>query len=50
MRLCLADEERPEHLLTFATLTGAARVALGADLPPMYTDDEALARDLAPPP
>jgi len=45
--LCLADEEQPEHLLTFATLTGAARVALGADLPPFYTDDETLARDLA---
>jgi len=44
--LSLADEEKPEHLLTFATLTGAARVALGADLPPFYTDDEALARDL----
>jgi len=44
--LCLADEEHPDHLMTFATLTGAARVALGADLPPFYTDDEALARDL----
>ena len=30
-----------------ATLTGAARVALGPDLPPFYTDDEALAADLA---
>ncbi len=45
--LSLADEEKPEHLFTFATLTGAARVALGADLPPFYTDDEALARDLS---
>jgi len=44
--LSLADEEKPDHLITFATLTGAARVALGADLPPFYTDDEALARDL----
>lgn len=43
--LCLADEERPDHLITFATLTGAARVALGPDLPPMYTDDDTLARD-----
>jgi leucyl aminopeptidase len=43
--LCLADEESPDYLLTFATLTGAARVALGPDLPPFYTDDEALARD-----
>jgi leucyl aminopeptidase len=30
-----------------ATLTGAARVALGPDLPPFYTDDDALAGDLA---
>jgi leucyl aminopeptidase len=29
------------------TLTGAARVALGPDLPPFYTDDEALALELA---
>ena len=32
--------------LDLATLTGAARVALGPDLPPFYTDDEALASDL----
>jgi len=44
--LSLADEEKPDHLMTFATLTGAARVALGADLPPFYTDDEDLARGL----
>ncbi|MEL7480922.1 MAG: leucyl aminopeptidase family protein, partial [Pseudomonadota bacterium] len=30
----------------FATLTGAARVALGPDLAPVYTDDEALAADI----
>jgi leucyl aminopeptidase len=30
-----------------ATLTGAARVALGPDLPPFYTDDNQLADDLA---
>ncbi len=41
--LTLADEESPDMLLTFSTLTGAARVALGADLPPLYTDDDALA-------
>jgi leucyl aminopeptidase len=45
--LALADEEEPDLLLDFATLTGAARVALGPDLPPFYTDDEALARDIA---
>ncbi len=41
--LALADEEAPDLLLDFATLTGAARVALGPDLPPFYTDDDALA-------
>ena len=45
--LALADEEAPELLLDFATLTGAARVALGPDLPPFYTDDEALAAAIA---
>ena len=45
--LALADEEEPDLLLDFATLTGAARVALGPDLPPFYTDDEALAADIA---
>ena len=32
--------------ITIATLTGAARVALGPDLPPLYSDDEELAADL----
>ena len=41
--LALADEEKPELLIDFATLTGAARVALGPDLPPFFTDDDALA-------
>lgn len=45
--LTLADEDAPELLIDFATLTGAARVALGPQLPPAYTDDEALAADLA---
>jgi leucyl aminopeptidase len=45
--LALADEERPELLVCLATLTGAARVALGPDLAPFYTDDEALAAELA---
>ena len=45
--LALADEEAPDLLLDFATLTGAARVALGPDLPPFYTDDDALASSIA---
>jgi leucyl aminopeptidase len=45
--LALADEEAPELLFDFATLTGAARVALGPDLPPFYTDDEKLAGEIA---
>ena len=44
--LALADEESPEILLDMATLTGAARVALGPDLPPLYSTDDALAREL----
>ena len=45
--LTLAEEEAPELLVTMGTLTGAARVALGAELPPFYTDDETLAAELA---
>jgi leucyl aminopeptidase len=44
--LSLADEEAPDFLITIATLTGAARVALGPDLPPLYTNDEDLAAGL----
>ncbi|MBV1705525.1 MAG: leucyl aminopeptidase family protein [Hyphomicrobiales bacterium] len=45
--LAYGDEDAPDLMLDFATLTGAARVALGPDLPPFYTDDDALAADLA---
>ena len=45
--LALADGDAPELMLDFATLTGAARVALGPDLPPFYTDDDALAGQIA---
>jgi leucyl aminopeptidase len=45
--LTLADEETPELLIDMGTLTGAARVALGPELPPFYTDDEALASEIA---
>ncbi|MEG3166856.1 leucyl aminopeptidase family protein [Sphingomonas sp. LB3N6] len=44
--LTKAGESNPDLILDFATLTGAARVALGPDLPPLFTDDETLAADL----
>ena len=45
--LALAAEEEPELLLDFATLTGAARVALGPELPALFTRDDKLAYELA---
>ena len=45
--LAFADEESPELLIDLGTLTGAARVALGPDLPPFYTNDDTLAADVA---
>ncbi len=45
--LAFADEEGPELLIDLATLTGAARVALGPDLPPFYTHDDGLAEEIA---
>ena len=44
--LAEADRERPALLVDCATLTGAARVALGPDLPALFTPDDALADDL----
>ena len=44
--LSLADEEKPALIADFATLTGAARVALGPDVPAFFTDDDALADEL----
>jgi leucyl aminopeptidase len=44
--LALADEEKPALIADFATLTGAARVALGPDVPAFFTDDDALANEL----
>jgi leucyl aminopeptidase len=44
--LTLADEDQPALVVDFATLTGAARVALGPDVPPFFTDDDALAEEL----
>lgn len=45
--LAAAQEEQPDLLLDFATLTGAARVALGPELPALFTNDDALADALA---
>ena len=44
--LAAADEEKPDLLIDAATLTGAARVALGPDLPGLFSNDDALAEDL----
>jgi leucyl aminopeptidase len=44
--LAEADGERPDLLIDAATLTGAARVALGPELPALFTPDDALAREL----
>ncbi|HEY5346997.1 MAG TPA: leucyl aminopeptidase family protein [Rhizomicrobium sp.] len=41
-----ADSEKPDLLIDIATLTGAARMATGLELPPFFTDDEKLAADL----
>jgi leucyl aminopeptidase len=44
--IALADEEAPDSMFVFATLTGAARVALGPDVPAFFSDDEKLAAAL----
>ncbi|MCD9027164.1 leucyl aminopeptidase family protein [Luteimonas sp. BDR2-5] len=43
--LAFAGEQSPDAILDFATLTGAARVALGPDLPALFANDDALAGD-----
>jgi len=45
--LARAGEEKPALILDFATLTGAARTALGPDLPALFANDDALAADFA---
>ena len=51
-RLILADalaragEDDPELIVDFATLTGAARVALGPDLPALFVSDDAFASEI----
>ncbi|KAG1713718.1 putative cytosol aminopeptidase [Nymphon striatum] len=44
--LSLADEAKPDCIISMATLTGAARVAVGPDIAPFYTTDDAMARAL----
>jgi leucyl aminopeptidase len=41
-----ADAQAPDLLIDVATLTGAARMATGFEVPPFFTDDEKLAADL----
>ena len=45
--LALADAEAPDLLVDMGTLTGAARVALGPDLPAFYSNDDAWAAEVA---
>lgn len=45
--LSLADEEAPDLMISLATLTGAARVALGPDLPAFFSNDDSLAESVA---
>ena len=44
--LALADEETPDLIVDMATLTGAARVALGPDVTPFFTQDDEIAVSL----
>src|SRR4029453_1932847 len=45
--MALAEEEKPELIADMATLTGAARVALGTEVVPFYTEDDTLAAELS---
>jgi leucyl aminopeptidase len=45
--LALADSELPDLIVDFATLTGAARVALGPELPALFGNNDGVVRDLA---
>ena len=45
--LAFADAERPDLIIDFATLTGAARVALGPELPALFGNDDRVVQDLA---
>jgi leucyl aminopeptidase len=45
--LALADADKPDLIIDFATLTGAARVALGPELPALFGSDDGLVQSLA---
>lgn len=45
--LCLACESKPQMVIDFATLTGAATIALGSKISAMYTDHDQVATDIA---
>lgn len=45
--LALAVEEKPELIIDFATLTGAARVALGPDIPAFYCNNDEIAHKIS---
>jgi leucyl aminopeptidase len=45
--LAFADEDNPDMIISMATLTGAARVAVGPDLAPFFTDDDTVAQTLS---
>ena len=45
--LALADEADPDLVISMATLTGAARVAVGADIAPFFTDDDQIAAEIS---
>jgi leucyl aminopeptidase len=45
--LALADAEQPALIIDFATLTGAARVALGPELPALFGNEERVVQELA---
>jgi leucyl aminopeptidase len=44
--LAFADAENPDLIIDFATLTGAARVALGPELPALFGNDDSVVREL----
>lgn len=44
--LALASESKPDYIIDFATLTGAARIAMGPDIPALFSNNDKFAADL----